>query len=60
HLMLAGMIANLIAMVLDKHSLYDHLKDRYLDESYKEDAEMNAGVISPTDNPPDGVNEVLF
>jgi len=60
HLMLAGMIANLIAMVIDKHSLYDHLKDRYLDESYKEDAEINAGVIRPEENAPDGVNEVLF
>jgi len=60
HLMLAGMMANFVAMVLDKHSLYDHLKDRYLDESYKEDAEINAGAIRPEENAPDGVNEVLF
>ena len=30
HLMLAGMIASIIAIVIDKHSLYDHLKFQYL------------------------------
>ena len=32
HLMLAGMIASLVAMVVDKHSFYDHLKYQYLRE----------------------------
>lgn len=30
HLILAGMIASLVALLVDKHSLYDHLKVRYL------------------------------
>jgi H+/Cl- antiporter ClcA len=30
HLMLAGMTANLIAFLIDRHSLYDHLKYQYL------------------------------
>lgn len=32
HLMLAGMVASLVAMVVDKHSFYDHLKFQYLRE----------------------------
>jgi H+/Cl- antiporter ClcA len=30
YLMLAGMIAGMISLLIDKHSLYDHLKVRYL------------------------------
>jgi H+/Cl- antiporter ClcA len=29
HLLLAALIANLVSMVIDKHSLYDHLKKEY-------------------------------
>ena len=32
HLMLAGMISSLVAMLVDKHSFYDHLKYQYLRE----------------------------
>jgi H+/Cl- antiporter ClcA len=32
HLMLAAMIASIVAIVIDKHSLYDHLKIQYLNE----------------------------
>jgi H+/Cl- antiporter ClcA len=32
YLMLAGMIAGMISLLIDKHSLYDHLKVRYLKE----------------------------
>lgn len=32
HLMLAGMISSLVAMLIDKHSFYDHLKYQYLRE----------------------------
>jgi H+/Cl- antiporter ClcA len=32
HLMLAGMLASLVAMMIDKHSFYDHLKYQYLRE----------------------------
>jgi len=30
HLILAGMIASLVSMLIDKHSLYDHLKVQYI------------------------------
>lgn len=32
HLMLAGMVASLVAMIIDRHSFYDHLKYQYLRE----------------------------
>ena len=32
HLMLAAMISSIIAIIIDKHSLYDHLKFQYLHE----------------------------
>ena len=37
HLMLAGMIASFVAMIVDKHSFYDHLKYQYLHEVLHED-----------------------
>src|SRR4029079_12316617 len=33
HLMVAAMIANLVSMVIDRKSLYDHLKEGYLEEA---------------------------
>jgi H+/Cl- antiporter ClcA len=30
HLILAGMIASLVSVLIDKHSLYDHLKTQYI------------------------------
>ncbi|HVU57343.1 MAG TPA: chloride channel protein [Puia sp.] len=38
HLMLAGMAASLVAMLIDKHSFYDHLKYQYMHELIKEEA----------------------
>jgi hypothetical protein len=35
--MLAGMIASIIAIIIDRHSLYDHLKYQYLHEIHNED-----------------------
>ncbi|MGY4385073.1 H+/Cl- antiporter ClcA [Pedobacter sp. UYP24] len=32
HLILAGMISSVVAIVIDKHSLYDHLKVQYIKE----------------------------
>jgi H+/Cl- antiporter ClcA len=32
HLMLAGMLSSLAAMIVDRHSFYDHLKYQYLRE----------------------------
>jgi H+/Cl- antiporter ClcA len=37
HLMLAGMIASLVAMLIDKHSFYDHLKYQYVKEIVDEE-----------------------
>lgn len=37
HLMIAGLIANLVSMLIDKHSLYDHLKVQYMHDLYHED-----------------------
>ncbi len=39
HLMLAGMIASIVSIVVDKHSLYDHLKVQYIHDINKEDKE---------------------
>jgi len=38
YLMVAGMAASFFASFIDRHSLYDHLKDYYIDQAYKEDA----------------------
>jgi H+/Cl- antiporter ClcA len=38
HLMLAGMTASLVAMAIDRHSFYDHLKYQYLRDIVGEDA----------------------
>jgi len=41
HLMLAGMVASLVAMIIDRHSFYDHLKYQYLREIVgEEDREL--------------------
>jgi H+/Cl- antiporter ClcA len=37
HLMLAGMISGLVSMLVDKHSLYDHLKYRYMHAVLKDE-----------------------
>ena len=44
HLMIAGLIASLVSMVVDKHSLYDHLKVQNLHDLYHEEDER---VIAP-------------
>jgi hypothetical protein len=48
------MIAGLIARVVDKHSLYDHLKNQYLHELIKEDSsdgdKTSAVVINKNNN----------
>ncbi len=42
HLMLAGMVASLVAMPVDRHSFYDHLKFQYLREIVGEEDELTA------------------
>lgn len=40
HLMLAGMVSGLISMLVDKHSLYDHLKYRYMHAVLKDEEKV--------------------
>jgi H+/Cl- antiporter ClcA len=40
YLMLAGMIAGMFSLLIDKHSLYDHLKVRYLKEIESDDLKI--------------------
>lgn len=37
YLMLAGMVASMAAIIVDKHSFYDHLKHQYIDTLDEED-----------------------
>ncbi len=39
YLMLAGMIAGMVSLLVDKHSLYDHLKLRYLKDIERENSD---------------------
>jgi hypothetical protein len=55
HLMLAGMAASLVALLVDKHSFYDHLKYQYVHELVKEEGGIDgAGHFEgPPDHPVD-------
>jgi hypothetical protein len=44
--MLAGMIASMVSLIVDKHSFYDHLKLNYL--LRLEEEEKNEHILSPT------------
>ena len=44
-LMLAGMTASMVAIIIDKHSFYDHLKLQYLEEVNNEE---NTTIESPS------------
>ncbi|RYY54957.1 MAG: chloride channel protein [Chitinophagaceae bacterium] len=46
HLILAGMIASVVSILIDKHSFYDHLKIRYLKELEAEESDGNEGSRS--------------
>lgn len=37
HLMLAGMISSFISIIVDKHSLYDHIRNQYIQDLMKEE-----------------------
>jgi H+/Cl- antiporter ClcA len=37
HLMLAGMVASIVSLVVDKHSIYDHLSRDYMHEVMQDD-----------------------
>ena len=40
HLMIAGMAASLVSMIVDKHSLYDHLKVHCMHDLHHEDDDV--------------------
>jgi H+/Cl- antiporter ClcA len=44
YLMLAGMVAGMVSLLIDKHSLYDHLKIHYL-------RELESEVMKPAEQP---------
>jgi H+/Cl- antiporter ClcA len=44
HLMIAGIIAVLVSSLIDKKSLYDHLKHQYMHDFYEEEAAMETPV----------------
>lgn len=37
HLMLASMVSNIAALIIDKHSFYEHLKEEYIEQVTSED-----------------------
>jgi H+/Cl- antiporter ClcA len=37
HLMLAALIANFVSVIIDRHSIYDHLKQQYINEILQEE-----------------------
>ena len=41
HLMMAGLVASIVSMLIDKHSLYDHLKVRNIHDLLHEDPGEN-------------------
>jgi H+/Cl- antiporter ClcA len=46
HLMLAGMISSIVAVIIDKHSFYDHLKYQYLKEVMKDEGDKPAKIAA--------------
>lgn len=42
HLMLAAMIASIVSSIIDKHSIYDHLKIDIIHDMHKEEPQTNA------------------
>ncbi len=50
HLMLAAMLSNVAALIIDKHSFYDQLKNGYLNE-VEEDAKTEIKPLANRQNP---------
>ena len=40
YIMLTALVANLIAGLISRHSFYDHLKDKYIDEIHKSEMQL--------------------
>ena len=62
YLMLAGMVASTVAILVDKHSFYDHLKHQYTealdeeDENAKSLALLKTETVSESEGPVTSVN----
>jgi H+/Cl- antiporter ClcA len=50
HLILAGMISSLVSIIIDKHSLYDHLKNQYIKEVNNQEGESLVIAPNKVDN----------
>ena len=48
HLMLASMVASIVSILIDRHSLYDHLKVDYIHDSHHEGEPMAAEKTAPS------------
>lgn len=51
HLMIAAMVGNIAALIIDRKSLYDHLKEGYLEEVGYTTAQTPKEETASTDNP---------
>ena len=45
HLMLAGMVASVVSLLIDKHSFYDHLKHQYIHDLLHEDDDTGKNTV---------------
>ncbi|MBS1654215.1 MAG: chloride channel protein, partial [Bacteroidetes bacterium] len=57
HLMLAGMVASVVSMLIDKHSFYDHLKVQYIHEVHHDEDEPAPVIKDEEDARPLEENE---
>jgi H+/Cl- antiporter ClcA len=53
HLMLASMVASIVSIVIDKHSLYDHLKIDYIHDLHHDAEESRSVQVTPPALRPD-------
>ncbi len=52
HLMVAGLVASLVSLLVDRESLYDRLKDQNLHELFEEEAATNPVEANRTEEDP--------
>lgn len=56
-LMLAAMLANMIALLIDKHSLYEHLKHGFLEQAKKDTELEHRATVQPERPQADGITK---
>ena len=57
YIMLTALVSNLIATLVSKHSLYDHLKDQYISEIHKDEAQQIATEMLPGNSDSNIINQ---